>query len=123
MPFCNYNCCAGAQCSGVQGVTGPQGLPGTSTSTGATGAQGSTGYQGLTGSQGVTGITGSTGTELNVYSNLTSSNNYSMIGYISAPDNPSYGLYTFTFYFNGPLTSNNYSSLVVSYYNDPTAAP
>ena len=63
------------------------------------------------------------GNEVNVYSNLTTSNNYCMIGYISAPNNPSYGLYTFTFYFNGPLTSLNYSSLVVKWYNDTAATP
>jgi hypothetical protein len=63
------------------------------------------------------------GTEINVYSNLTTTNNYCMIGYISAPNNPSYGLYVFTFYFNSPLNSLNYSSLVVKWYNNSAATP
>jgi hypothetical protein len=63
------------------------------------------------------------GSERNVYSSLSTSSNYSMIGYISAPNNPSYGLYTFAFYFNAPTTGLNYSSLVVKYYNDPAATP
>jgi hypothetical protein len=65
----------------------------------------------------------SIGTEVNVYSNLTTTNNYCMIGYINSPDSPAYGLYTFTFYFNAPLSSSLYSSLVVKYYKNPSATP
>jgi hypothetical protein len=61
--------------------------------------------------------------KVNVYSNLTTSNNYCMIGYISAPDVPSYGLYDFTFYFNSPLTGSSYSSLVVRYYKTTGITP
>ena len=63
------------------------------------------------------------GTEMNVYSNLSTSNNYVMTMYISAPDNPSYGLYVINIYFNGPTSSLNYSNMTVNYYKDPTAAP
>jgi hypothetical protein len=63
------------------------------------------------------------GTENNVYSNLTTSNNYVMTMYISAPDNPSYGLYVINIYFNGPTSSLNYSNMTVNYYKDPTATP
>ncbi len=63
------------------------------------------------------------GSEKNVYSNLSSSNNYAMTMYISAPDNPSYGLYVINIYFNGPTNSLNYSNMTVNYYKDPTATP
>ena len=63
------------------------------------------------------------GTEINVYSNLTTSNNYVMTMYISAPDNPSYGLYVINIYFNGPTSSLKYSNMTVNYYKDPTATP
>jgi hypothetical protein len=63
------------------------------------------------------------GTEMNVYSNLTTSNNYVMTMYISAPDNPSYGLYVINIYFNGPTSSLKYSNMTVNYYKDPTATP
>ena len=63
------------------------------------------------------------GTEVNVYSNLTTSNNYCMIGYINAPNNPSYGLYQFTFNFNSPLNSLQYSSLVIEYFKQPDITP
>jgi len=62
------------------------------------------------------------GTEMNVYSNLSTPNNYVMTMYISAPDNPSYGLYVINIYFNGP-SSLNYSNMTVNYYKDPTATP
>lgn len=39
------------------------------------------------------------------------------------PENPSYGLYTFTFYFNGPKSTVNYSSLVVKYYKKTGVTP
>ena len=55
--------------------------------------------------------------------NLSTTGNYRMIGYINAPFNPSYGLYDFTFYFNGPGTSSQYSSLVIHYYKTPGASP
>jgi hypothetical protein len=94
------------------------------------GAIGSTGVQGSTGVVGETGFICETGTsavimgnKINVYSNLTTSNNYCMVGYISAPNNPLYGLYTFTFYFNGPTNSLNYSSLVITYYLHAGAIP
>jgi hypothetical protein len=63
------------------------------------------------------------GTEMNVYSNLSTSNNYVMTMYISAPDNPSYGLYVINIYFNVPTNGLNYSNMTVNYYKDPTAAP
>ena len=63
------------------------------------------------------------GTEMNVYSNLTTSNNYVMTMYISAPENPSYGLYVINIYFNGPTSSLKYSNMTVNYYKDPTATP
>jgi len=63
------------------------------------------------------------GLEVNVYSGLTTTNNYMMMGYINCPDSPSYGLYTFTFYFNSPNFTNQYSSLVIVYYKNPTASP
>jgi hypothetical protein len=63
------------------------------------------------------------GNEWNVYSNLTTTSNYCMIGYINSPDSPAYGLYSFTFYFNAPTTSSQYSSLVVNYYKNPSATP
>jgi hypothetical protein len=63
------------------------------------------------------------GSEKNVYSNLSSSNNYAMTMYISAPDNPSYGLYVINIYFNAPTSSLSYSNMTVNYYKDPTATP
>jgi len=63
------------------------------------------------------------GTEMNLYSNLFTSNNYVMTMYISAPDNPSYGLYVINIYFNAPTSSLNYSNMTVNYYKDPTATP
>ena len=63
------------------------------------------------------------GTEMNVYSNLSTSNNYVMTMYISAPDNPSYGLYVINIYFNAPISLLNYSNMTVNYYKDPTATP
>jgi hypothetical protein len=65
----------------------------------------------------------SMGTELNAYSNLTTSNNYVMTMYISSPDSPAFGLYVINFYFNSPITSAKYSSMTVNYYKDPTATP
>jgi hypothetical protein len=62
-------------------------------------------------------------TEIMVYSNLITSNNYAMTMYISAPNNPSYGLYVINIYFNAPTSSLNYSNMTVNYYKDPTATP
>ena len=66
--------------------------------------------------------TASVGTEVKAY-NLTQTNNYVMTMYISAPDNPSFGLYVINFYFNGPLYTTLYSSMTVNYYKDPSATP
>ena len=85
---------------------------------GSTGVVGETGFICETGTSAVT-----MGNKINVYSNLTTSNNYCMVGYISAPNNPLYGLYTFTFYFNDPTNSLNYSSLVITYYLHAGAIP
>lgn len=63
------------------------------------------------------------GSELNVYSNLSSSNNYVMTMYISSPDSPAYGLYVINIYFNNPTNSSTYSSMTVNYYKDPSANP
>jgi hypothetical protein len=63
------------------------------------------------------------GTEMNVYSSLSTSSNYVMTMYISAPNNPSYGLYLINIYFNAPTSSLNYSNMTVNYYKDPTATP
>ena len=63
------------------------------------------------------------GTEVNVYSNLTTANSYVMSMNISAPDNPSFGLYVINFYFNAPLNPSQYSSMTVNYYKDPSATP
>ena len=63
------------------------------------------------------------GSEMNVYSSLSTSSNYVMTMYISAPDNPSYGLYVINIYFNGPTNGLNYSNMTVNYYKDPTATP
>jgi hypothetical protein len=63
------------------------------------------------------------GSEKNVYSSLSTSSNYGMTMYISAPDNPSYGLYVINIYFNAPTSSLNYSNMTVNYYKDPTATP
>ena len=65
----------------------------------------------------------SMGTELNAYSNLTTTSNYVMNMYISSPDSPAFGLYVINFYFNSPTTSSQYSSMTVNYYKDPTATP
>ncbi len=65
----------------------------------------------------------SMGTELNAYSNLTTSNNYVMTMYISSPDSPAFGLYVINFYFNSPTNSLRYSNMTVNYYKDPTATP
>jgi hypothetical protein len=57
--------------------------------------------------------------EVTLHETATTTDKYSMTGYITA-DNPSYGLYRFTFYFNDPSNGNNYSSLVIKYYKDPS---
>jgi hypothetical protein len=67
-------------------------------------------------------IGGPAGTPKLVYTSTTT-NNYSMIGYISAPNNPSFGLYVFTIYLNSPSVTNNYSSIVVKRYLNPSATP
>ncbi len=63
------------------------------------------------------------GSEKNVYSNLSTTSNYLMTMYISAPNNPSYGLYVINIYFNAPTSLLNYSNMTVNYYKDPTATP
>jgi hypothetical protein len=59
---------------------------------------------------------------VNVFGNFISSNHQLQM-YISAPDNPSYGLYVINIYFNAPTYSLNYSNMTVNYYKDPTATP
>ena len=63
------------------------------------------------------------GNEVNVFSNLITSSNHQLQVYISAPNNPSYGLYVINIYFNYPTSPLNYSNMTVNYYKDPTAAP